>query len=226
MATSSRLFNSQQYALAIHTASPDLGLALSNFVDDQRYQVWSNLGQTLSTHLHLYLSEFIQPQTWSDLAFIAVAKGPGGFTGTRLGVVTARTLAQQLGIPLFGISTLAAVAWKNWKEQKNLKEQPVYALTSNTAIAVQMPAHRGEVYGAIYSASERELNAVFPDAVMQQERWQQILEDWQTPYRLVQVEGSLGATVVELLDLAYQDWQNGLTSDWSAVLPFYGQSPV
>lgn len=220
MANSLQRFNAQQYALAIHTASSDLGLALSNCIDDQRYQVWSNLGQTLSTHLHLYLSEFIQPQTWTDLAFVAVAKGPGGFTGTRLGVVTARTLAQQLGIPLFGISTLAAVAWKDWKEHSP------HAPTCESAIAVQMLAHRGEVYGAIYSASEHELKTAFPDAVMQPERWQQILEAWQTPYRLVQVEGGLGATVVELLELAYQDWQKGLTSDWSSVLPFYGQSPV
>ena len=220
MANSLQRFNSQQYALAIHTASLDLGLALSNFIDDRRYQVWSNLGQTLSTHLHLYLGEFIQPQTWADLAFIAVAKGPGGFTGTRLGVVTARTLAQQLSIPLFGISTLAAVAWKDWKEHS------AHASTSERAIAVQMPAHRGEVYGAIYSASECELKTAFPDAVMLPERWQQILEDWQTSYRLVQVEGNLGATVVELLELAYQDWQKGLISDWSSVLPFYGQSPV
>lgn len=183
---------------------------------DRRHQVWSDLGQTLSTHLHLYLSEFIQPQTWTDFAFIAVAKGPGGFTGTRLGVVTARTLAQQLEIPLFGISTLAAVAWGECSVQANSAD-----------IAVQMPAHRGEVYGAIYAAtSEREFKAVFPDAVMTQERWQQVLENWQTPYRLVQVEAGLGDTAIALLELANLDWQNGLSADWSTVLPFYGQNPV
>lgn len=215
MITSSPTIDSHPYALAIHTASPDLGLALDNFVGDRRHQVWPNLGQELSTHLHFYLAEFIQPQTWSDLAFIAVAKGPGGFTGTRLGVVAARTLAQQLGIPLFGISTLAALAWREYS-----------ALAKSTDIAVQMPAHRGEVYGAIYSASEQELQPVFPDAVMQPEQWQQTLENWQTPYRLVQAEAGLGATVVELLALAYLNWQQGRSADWSTVLPFYGQSPV
>lgn len=218
MINSSKHFHSHQYALAIHTASPDLGLALSNFAGDRRLRVWSNLGQELSTHLHLYLSEFLQPQTWDDLTFIAVAKGPGGFTGTRLGVVTARTLAQQLEIPLFGISTLAAVAWKAYSthEQNN-----------GLDIAVQMPAHRGEVYGAIYSArSECGIEAVLSDAVMHPSQWQQILAEWATPHRLVQVEPGLGATAIELLELAYQDWQNGQSSDWSTVLPFYGQSPV
>ncbi|HAG84294.1 MAG TPA: tRNA (adenosine(37)-N6)-threonylcarbamoyltransferase complex dimerization subunit type 1 TsaB, partial [Cyanobacteria bacterium UBA12227] len=103
-------FDSKQYGLALHTTSPQLGLAISNFVDDSRYSIW-DLGRDLSTHLHQHLTEFLMPQTWADLAFIAVAKGPGSFTGTRIGIVTARTLAQQLDIPLFGISTLAAVAW-------------------------------------------------------------------------------------------------------------------
>ncbi|NJS13165.1 MAG: tRNA (adenosine(37)-N6)-threonylcarbamoyltransferase complex dimerization subunit type 1 TsaB [Microcoleus sp. CSU_2_2] len=100
----------KSYGLALHTASPELGLAISNFAGDSRCQTW-NLGRDLATDLHQHLVEFLQPQTWADLAFIAVAKGPGGFTGTRMGVVTARTLAQQLEIPVFAISTLAAVAW-------------------------------------------------------------------------------------------------------------------
>lgn len=212
------IINSPQYALAIHTASPDLGLALSNFAGDQRSRIWSNLGQTLSTHLHLYLSEFLQPQTWTDLAFIVVAKGPGGFTGTRLGIVTARTLAQQLGIPLFGISTLAAVAQREFAAQTH---------HANLDIAVQMLAHRGETYGAIYSAkAEIGIEASLPDGVLSQEAWQQTLADWKNPYRLVQAESGLGATAVELLELAYQEWQSGQSSDWSTVLPFYGQSPV
>ena len=99
-----------EYGLALHTSSPELGLALSNFAGDSRHCTW-DLGRSLSTHLHQHLADFIQPQTWADLAFIAVAKGPGGFTGTRMGMVTARTLAQQLDIPIFAISTLAAFAW-------------------------------------------------------------------------------------------------------------------
>jgi tRNA threonylcarbamoyl adenosine modification protein YeaZ len=101
-----------KYGLALHTTSPQLGLALSNFAGDTRSSTW-DLGRDLSTHLHQHLAKFLRPQTWADLAFIAVAKGPGSFTGTRIGVVTARILAQQLDIPLFAISTLAAVAWSH-----------------------------------------------------------------------------------------------------------------
>lgn len=205
-----------QYGLAIHTASPELGLALSNFAGDDRVQVW-NLGRDLSTHLHVYLADFLNPQTWNDLAFIAVAIGPGGFTGTRLGVVTARTLAQQLELPLFAVSTLAALA------QSAISKQP---LEETLDIAVQMPAQRGEVFGAIYQPNPEGLQSLLSDAVMSLATWQQTLADWHNPYHLIQAEGGLGGSATDVLSIAHQQWQQGLRPHWSAALPFYGQHPV
>lgn len=208
--------DSTQYGLAIHTASPDLGLAIDNFAGTARLQVW-HLGRDLSTHLHVHLAEFLQPQTWAELAFVAVAQGPGGFTGTRLGVVTARTLAQQLELPLFAVSTLAAIA----------HAQAVQAdLTHSTNIAVQMLAQRGEVFGAMYQLSPNGLHTLLPDAVMSLERWQQTLAAWTSPYHLIQADGGLGASVSSVLALAQHDRQRGLSPRWSETLPFYGQHPV
>lgn len=209
---------SASFGLALHTTTPELGLALSNFAGVERSQVW-NLGREKSSHLHLHLAEFLKPQTWSDLAWIAVAKGPGGFTGTRIGVVTARTLAQQLDIPLFAVSSLAAVAWMQ--------------RTQADVIAVEMPAQRGEVYGAIYRvmpvdaiAPLTTLVPLLPDTVFPLDEWQQQLASWQTPYHLIVAAGNLGETVTGVLDLAWAEWQQGHRPLWSEVLPFYGQQPV
>ena len=108
------MFPNPCYALALHTTTPDLGLALdwvpsaqgSGLMQDSpipRSLVLS-LGREMATTLHHHLQTFLEPQCWEDLAFLAVAKGPGGFTGTRLGLVTARTIAQQLELPLLGLS--------------------------------------------------------------------------------------------------------------------------
>lgn len=203
------------YRLAIHTSSPDLGLAISNVAGDVRSQTWS-LGRDLSTHLHVCLAEFLQPQTWVDLAFIAVARGPGSFTGTRIGVVTARTLAQQLHLPLFSISTLAALAWAQ------------RSTAGSEIVAVQMQAQRGEIFGAIYQTSESEagLHALLPDAVMSLDAWQKILDCQPTPYHLIRADGNLGSSVSSLLGLADLDWKKGKRPHWSEALPFYGQHPV
>jgi tRNA threonylcarbamoyl adenosine modification protein YeaZ len=206
----------KRYALALHTTSPDLGLALGDISGDlaaeTRHQIWA-LGRDLSSHLHVHLAEFLHPQQWSDLGFLAVAKGPGGFTSTRIGVVTARTLAQQLEIPLFTVSTLAAIA-------------RTYSTTSpfsSLDLAVQMPAQRGEMHVAIYSADVQPLLA---EQVMSQAQWQQTLNAWKSPYQLVTAEDGLGATAPAVLNLAHREWQSGNRPDWSEALPFYGQSPV
>lgn len=208
--------NSKPYGLAIHTASPELGLAIDNFAGNARSQIW-DLGRDLSTHLHVHLAAFLQPQTWADLAFLAVAQGPGGFTGTRLGVVTARTLAQQLELPLFAVSTLAAVAHTQATQVEKLQ---------HTNIAVQMLAQRGEVFGAIYQLAPDGLHTLLPDAVMSLERWQQTLATWTNPYQLIQATGGLGTSVSSVLALAQHDRQRGLKPHWSEALPFYGQHPV
>ncbi len=152
-----------KYGLALHTSSPELGLALNNFAGDSRTSVWG-LGQKLSTHLHHYLAEFIQPETWADLAFIAVAKGPGSFTGTRIGVVTARTLAQQLDIPLFTVSSLAAIAWSHYTDEALPREKSLIK-------AVELPAQRGQVFVAIYqlNSTGSGLIQLLPDTVLMPE---------------------------------------------------------
>lgn len=206
------------YGLALHTTSSQLGLAVSNFEDDTRFSTW-DLGRDLSSHLHQYLTEFIAPQTWSDLSFIAVAKGPGSFTSTRIGVVTARTMAQQLDIPLFAISTLAAVAWSYLSHQKTDPEKK--------AIALQMPAQRGQLFTAIYQLLPvASLTQLLPDAVMAPETWQQTLDALTMPCQLIDAPVALGDSVTSLLELAELDWQLEKRPHWSEALPFYGQHPV
>ncbi|WP_377474771.1 MAG: tRNA (adenosine(37)-N6)-threonylcarbamoyltransferase complex dimerization subunit type 1 TsaB [Microcoleus anatoxicus] len=238
----------KKYGLALHTASRELGLAISNFAGESRCATW-NLDRDLATHLHQHLVEFIQPQTWADLAFIAVAKGPGGFTGTRIGMVTARTLAQQLDIPIFAISTLAAFAWAQPPQPPLIKggllelepplnkggllelEPPQPPLIKGGLlrddVAVQMPAQRGQLFGAVYSVNQDSgLNELFPDTVMTPESWQEKLDGWGNSYQLIEATSGLGASVSSVLELAYLEWQMGLRPDWSDALPFYGQHPV
>ncbi len=206
------VLNSHKYAIALHTSTPQLGIALNNYQGNSRHEVW-DLGRDLASHLHQYLQKIILPQTWQDIEFIAVAKGPGGFTGTRVGVVTARTIAQQLDIPLFGISNLAAVA----AAQNHLGSE---------LLAVQMAARRDELFVAVYQLDEQgQLRAYMEDTLMSQLAWQEILDNLES-YKLIIAEDDLAATVTNVLDLAYADWQQGKFAHWSEVIPFYGQHPV
>ncbi|HIK33361.1 MAG TPA: tRNA (adenosine(37)-N6)-threonylcarbamoyltransferase complex dimerization subunit type 1 TsaB [Oscillatoriales cyanobacterium M59_W2019_021] len=205
------------YGLAIHAVSPELGLAIGNGEGDLRSATWL-LGRSLSTHLHSYLVEFLPPQTWSDLGFIAVAKGPGSFTSTRLGMVTARTLGAQLDIPVFAISTLAAIA--HFEAAENVE--------NSRDIAVQMSAAQGKLFTAIYRISPSDGGAIVvqTDAVQTPESWQQTLDSRENTYHLIRAESDLGKYVISVFELAYLDWKQGKKPHWSEAKPFYGQQPV
>jgi tRNA threonylcarbamoyladenosine biosynthesis protein TsaB len=70
---------------------------------------------------------------WRAVSRIAVGVGPGGFTGLRIGIATARALAQANDIPLVGVSSLAALA--------------AGAPAGRPVVAV-IDARRGEVFAA------------------------------------------------------------------------------
>ena len=214
-----------KYGLALHTSSPALGLAIGSNADDVRCQTW-DLGRDTSNYLHPYLRDFLAPQTWQDLGWIATANGPGGFTGTRLGVVTARTLGQQLDLPVFTISSLAAIAWQ---------------LPQVGAVAISMPAQRGEVFGAIYrrSPDRQDLTTIFADTVFSLADWDTQLakfspDDWdiQTEnlppihHEIVPQSANLAATVLGVMALAQIAYDRQERPNWTKALPFYGQHPV
>ena len=206
------------YALCLDTTSSALTLGLSNFDTVCRCQTW-DLGRELSTHLHPYLAQFIQPQTWSDLAWLVVAKGPGSFTGTRIGMVTARTLAQQLQLPLFTCSMLATYAWAG-----SILHPPAQL---QSIVAVDLPGQRNSVHGGLYQVtpSQSQIKALIPDLVYSIAEWEVVLSEQPIIDCRIKTTGTsiqpqdLGSA---LLTLGHQQWQQGDRPLWQTALPYYG----
>ena len=85
----------------------------------------------------------------ADMDAVAVAKGPGSFTGIRIGVAAAKGLAYAIGKPIAGVSTLEAmagnVAWAGGR------------------IICAMDARRNQVYNAVFDSCGGQLVRLVPD---------------------------------------------------------------
>jgi tRNA threonylcarbamoyladenosine biosynthesis protein TsaB len=93
--------------------------------------------------------------TVSDLSAIVVSRGPGSYTGLRIGVSFAKGLCYSLQIPLISIDTLHALAL-GWTQAGNGKKQFICAM---------IDARRMEVYSAIYTAEMECVKPISADII-------------------------------------------------------------
>ncbi|MFN2612060.1 MAG: tRNA (adenosine(37)-N6)-threonylcarbamoyltransferase complex dimerization subunit type 1 TsaB [Solirubrobacterales bacterium] len=77
---------------------------------------------------------------WEQIELVAIGIGPGSYTGLRIGIATARALAQSLGLPLGGVCTLATLA-------RAIGEHPQAAGVPRLAA---IDARRGQLFASLY----------------------------------------------------------------------------
>lgn len=102
--------------------------------------------------LNPFIEEVLQETKvdFSDVSAVAISKGPGSYTGLRIGVSTAKGLCYALDIPLIAVNTLEVLARKITIE--------------NGVIIPMLDARRMEVYQAVFDAQYQELQPT--DAVI------------------------------------------------------------
>ncbi|HDS9358960.1 TPA: tRNA (adenosine(37)-N6)-threonylcarbamoyltransferase complex dimerization subunit type 1 TsaB [Enterobacter cancerogenus] len=109
----------------------------------------------------------------TGLDALAYGRGPGSFTGVRIGIGIAQGLALGANLPMIGVSTLATMAQGAWR------------MTGASRVLAAIDARMGEVYWAEYVRDEQgvwhgeETEAVLkPEAVT--ERLKQLSGEWAT----------------------------------------------
>ncbi|KAF0201150.1 MAG: hypothetical protein FD170_2916 [Bacteroidetes bacterium] len=130
--------------LNIETATPVCSIALSD-----NNQILA-LRETSEKNSHsqvvaVFIDEMLKDCGLkpTDLDAVAVSKGPGSYTGLRIGVSTAKGICYALGKPLISVGTLKAMAFGMAQKFKNPGNLPVL-------FAPMIDARRMEVYTALY----------------------------------------------------------------------------
>lgn len=89
---------------------------------------------------------------FSDLSAVCVSKGPGSYTGLRIGVSTAKGLCYALGIPLLSVSTLESMTRVFLNCNTNVP--------NDTLFCPMIDARRMEVYTALFDKNLKQVEAV------------------------------------------------------------------
>jgi tRNA threonylcarbamoyladenosine biosynthesis protein TsaB len=137
------------HILHIETATTVCSVAISKN-DELLFFKELNEGFTHAENLHLFIKEALKEAKLEihQLSAISVSKGPGSYTGLRIGVSAAKGLAYSLEIPLISVETLRIMALSAFSYQK----EPAF-------YCPMIDARRMEVYTSVYNG---DLNRIEP----------------------------------------------------------------
>ncbi|MCP9810070.1 tRNA (adenosine(37)-N6)-threonylcarbamoyltransferase complex dimerization subunit type 1 TsaB [Cyanobium sp. HWJ4-Hawea] len=203
--------------LALHSSSAVLGVGLAQgqvgqgqvgeTIAASRLSRAFPLDRALSNHLFTAVEEVCPADQWPRITRLAVAIGPGGFTGTRLTVVMARTLAQQLGVPLDGVCSGLLIA------RRLQIQEPTWLVQDLPRRGVVAGCYGPDVsaWGGVIELEAARLYGSGLDL---------------PPGPQLPAQPELPGDVDQLLDMACLAAAEGRPGPWQPVLPIYPTSPV
>ncbi len=176
--------------LSIDTTSMRGSLALSDG-ESCISQVQQSKPDTHSARLLGTIDTLFKESGWKlqEVEGIAVAIGPGSFTGLRIGLATAKGIALSLGIPIVGVSSLKSLSINGSDAEEN--------------ILTLIDARRGELYAAFWRKDGKSISKPIMDECVL------------SPERLVEEVNRNSMTCYAVGDgaLEYQEFLNESLSD-------------
>lgn len=131
------------YILNIETATKNCSVSLAKDGEIVAFKELNEEGFSHAEKLHGFISDVLAEAsiTFSDLKAVAVSKGPGSYTGLRIGVSAAKGLCFALDIPLISVNTLTSLAHS-------------ISITEGYKIPM-LDARRMEVYSAVFDENNK-----------------------------------------------------------------------
>lgn len=171
--------------LAIDTSNYSLGLAVvdkEQVIGEYITNVKKNHSIRVMPSIETLLKDCdLTPQ---DITKIVVAKGPGSYTGVRIGVTIAKTLAWTLNIPLVGISSLAILAASVGRYFPG-QVSPLF------------DARRGQIYTGLYQYDNGIMTTVESDQLLQSTDWAKQLKAKGSPILFIGNDLPLHRSILE-----------------------------
>jgi tRNA threonylcarbamoyl adenosine modification protein YeaZ len=179
--------------LALDTSTEEIAVGLGTFTAEGVHligEVNLDVPRASLTHLVPSIQRLLESADLEarDVGAVIVGRGPGSFTGVRIGVATAKGIAQGLGAPLYGVGTLDAIA-ERFAGRDGL-------------LGVIGDAMRKEVYPALVRCANGEVRRLTPHAVAAPA---EVAEQWRALDEPIVVAGNGLAKYAEVFESVLGD---------------------
>lgn len=209
------------YILNLETATKNCSVSLANEGKTIFCKEMAEEGYSHAERLHVFIEEILKENAinFGQIDAIAVSKGPGSYTGLRIGVSAAKGLCYAAGIPLIAVDTLAVLANQ--------------VQVADGLIIPMIDARRMEVYSAVFDASHKKISEVKAE-ILSQESYDETFEkvyfigDCQEKCKTVLTKDNfiflseiVYPSANEMSQLSYEKFQNNEFEDVAYFEPFY-----
>ena len=208
------------YILNIETATKNCSVSLAKNGETVLFKEIAEQGYSHAEKLHVFIEEIVKEANvnFSEIKAVAVSKGPGSYTGLRIGVSAAKGLCYALQIPLISIDTMQVLA----------KKANVDGL-----IVPMIDARRMEVYSAVFDKNHNKIKEVEAEVLTENscqdfDQTVYFVGDCQEKCQTVLVKDNfkflpeiIFPSANEMSQLSFEKFQNNDFEDVAYFEPFY-----
>ncbi len=207
-----------KYLLALHSTSESFGIAVKDIEEKEtiiKSEVF-NIGRALSNKLFSCIETILPRKFWKQIIRIAVAKGPGSYTSTRLTISMARAIAQQINCSLDSMSSFHIMAPRLYKYlDQNQNFNPFW-------IKDTLP-RRGIIagkYKLIKIHQESDFHE-FSEIISPQ-----LISNDKEINPSIKASNNIEKDIISLINFSEYWQKSNFHSNWRTILPIYPTSPI
>ena len=215
------IYNSKQLkkypVLVIHSTDNSFGFGYrkNNHLESDELFI-KKFDNVLCNNLIIDFNKFISKENLQKVNKISVSIGPANFNASRLIVVLARTISQQINCPLDGFSSFEIMA-KRIASKNNI-------LTNKQSFWIYKKLkRRGFIAGKYEIVHNEEKNA---DLIIRETVIPKVFTELESKELFFEANYEDEEDLRELLDLANKNLSNANINSWKNILPLYPISPI
>ena len=215
--TNKRKTRKNYASIAIHSTDNSFGFGYRVNNDDESDELFiKKFDNDLCNNLIIEFKKFISKENLQKVNKISVSTGPANFNASRLIVVLARTISQQINCPLDSFSSFQIMS-KRIAQKNNI-------LTNKQSFWIYKPLKRnGFIAGKyeIFHNEEKNEDLVIREVVLPK-----VIKEFKSKELFFEANYEDKEDLTELLDISNKNLLNANINSWQKVLPLYPISPI